>query len=46
MGKMNSPMSANNIGNPLKKIDKGHLKSQHTKTLAKTGLKPPKSPLG
>ncbi len=45
MGKMSSPITSR-IGNPLKKSDKGKLKRQHTETLAKTGLKPPKSPLG
>jgi len=44
MGKMKSPIT-NIIGNPLKGKSSSQLKSQHDKTLAISGLKPPKSPL-
>lgn len=44
MGKMLGP-KINPIRNPLKGVAKGSLKKQHTETLAKTGLRSPKSPL-
>ena len=45
MGKMNSPITSN-VRNPLKKEDKASLKRKHAEGLSKTGLRPPKSPLG
>jgi len=42
---MSSP-AKNKLTDPLKNGEKvKRLKSQHTEALAKTGLKPPKSPL-
>jgi len=41
---MDSPISSK-ITNPVKKVSKSNLKSQHTKTLAQSGVRPPKSPV-
>lgn len=42
---MSSPVTSK-VSNPLKNGEKvKKLKKQHTETLAKTGLRPPKSPL-
>lgn len=42
---MNSPITSN-VTNPMKKGEKTkNLKKRHTETLAKTGLRPPKSPV-
>jgi len=43
---MRSPTSYSRIDNPLKNGERvKKLKKQHTETLAKSGLRPPKSPL-